>query len=147
MSMKFYDLDNKEQKEAYMKSGGSMKKRRYNDMYKNLAQEAENTPQNESTLKVEENKSSETVEEKKSTSMPVSPNTKGEIVKAENLRLRKEPYAAAEIIDLIPKHVVLDIIGRVNDGWFEVNATILGTTKHGYVMSQFVRDYVEAEEI
>lgn len=145
MSMKFYNLDDKAQKEEYMKSGGNMKKRRYNDMYNNPAPEAEKNLQNESTPVEEETKSTDSVKEEKNTSMPVSPDTKGEIIKVENLRLRKEPSENAEVLDLIPKTVVLDIIGRVNNDWFEVNAFILGSNKHGYVMSKFVRDFVEAK--
>ena len=143
--MKFYNLDDKAQKEEYMKSGGNMKKRRYNDMYNNPAPEAEKNLQNESTPEKEENKSPEIVKEEKRSSIPVSPNTKGEIVRVQNLRLRKEPSENAEILELIPNTTILDILGRVNNDWFEVNVFVLGANKHGFVMSKFVRDYVEAE--
>ena len=145
MSMKFYNLDNKEQKEEYMKSGGSMKKRRYNDMYNKPVSEEKENLQNESTTAEDDTKSIESVKEEKNTSMPVSPNTKGEIIKVDNLRLRKDPSENADIVDLIPKNIVLDILGRPNKDWFEVDAFILGSNKHGFVMSKFVRDYVEAE--
>ena len=145
MSMKYYNLDNKEQKEEYMKSGGSMKKRRYNDMYNKPVSEEKENLQNESTTAEDDTKSIESVKEEKNTSMPVSPNTKGEIIKVDNLRLRKDPSENADIVDLIPKNIVLDILGRPNKDWFEVDAFILGSNKHGFVMSKFVRDYVEAE--
>ena len=146
MSMKYYNLDNKEQKEEYMKSGGSMKKRRYNDMYNKPASEEKESLQNESTVIEEEIKSVNEVKEEKSISIPVSPNTKGEIIKVGNLRLRKEPSEQSEILEIMPKTTILNITGRVNNDWFEVDAFILGSYKHGYVMSKFVRDYVEAEE-
>lgn len=142
MSIKYYDLDKKDQRDTYMKKGNDMKKRHYSSMYNNTPDE---NLQNESASIEEVDKSFEAVKEEKVSNLPLSPNTKGEIIRVQNLRLRKEPSENSEVIELVPCTNILEIVGRPNADWFEVNTIIFGSNKHGYVMSKFVRDYVEAE--
>ena len=151
MSIKFYDLDKKVDYDRYNKEKeeSEMKKKNYSAMYKFLADEkpAEKV---EDTLVEEETKSEETIEEKKDEIYPgnikVSPNTKGEVVHIDNLRVRKAPSTDAEIIQTISKKMIVDVLSKTNakEPWYEIKKTFQnGSVLHGHVMGQYLDVYVD----
>lgn len=152
MSIKLYDLDKQGDYEEYKRKEADMKKNRnYSNMYKTGNEEKENL-QNESTPKVEENKSVEpepTSVEKKpeiyAGNLTVSPNTKGEVVKVDNLRVRKTPNADGEIICTIPRKMIVDVLSKTDarNPWYEIEKKTDKCYIHGHVMGEYLDVYVD----
>ena len=152
MSIKLYDLDKQGDYEEYKRKEADMKKNRnYSNMYKTGDEEKENL-QNESTPKVEENKSAEpepTPAEKKpeiyAGNLAVSPNTKGEVVNVDNLRVRMEPNTDAEIICTIPKKSIVNVLSKTDtrNPWYEIEKKTNKGYIHGHVMGEYLDVYVD----
>lgn len=152
MSIKLYDLDKQGDYEEYKRKEADMKKNRnYSNMYKTGDEEKENL-QNESTPKVEENKSVDpepTPVEKKpeiySGNLTVSPNTKGEVVKVDNLRVRKTPNSDGEVICTIPKKMIVDVLSKTDarNPWYEIEKKTDKGYIHGHVMGEYLDVYVD----
>lgn len=152
MSIKLYDLDKQGDYEEYKRKEADMKKNRnYSNMYKTGNEEKENL-QNESTPKVEENKSVDpepTPVEKKpeiyAGNLTVSPNTKGEVVNVDNLRVRKTPNADGEIICTIPRKMIVDVLSKTDarNPWYEIEKKTDKGYIHGHVMGEYLDVYVD----
>ena len=152
MSIKLYDLDKQGDYEEYKRKEADMKKNRnYSNMYKTGDEEKENL-QNESTPKVEETKSVDpepTPVEKKpeiyAGNLAVSPNTKGEVVNVDNLRVRMEPNTDAEIICTIPKKTIVDVLSKTDarNPWYEIDRKTPNGYIHGHVMGEYLDVYVD----
>lgn len=152
MSIKLYDLDKQGDYEEYKRKEADMKKNRnYSNMYKTGNEEKENL-QNESTPKVEENKIADpepTPVEKKpeiySGNLTVSPNTKGEVVKVDNLRVRKTPNADGEVICTIPKKMIVNVLSKTDarNPWYEIEKKTTDGYIHGHVMGEYLDVYVD----
>ena len=152
MSIKLYDLDKQGDYEEYKRKEADMKKNRnYSNMYKTSNEEKENL-QNESTPKVEENKSVEsepTPVEKKpeiyAGNLTVSPNTKGEVVNVDNLRVRKTPNADGEIICTIPRKMIVNVLSKTDarNPWYEIEKKTDKGYIHGHVMGEYLDVYVD----
>lgn len=152
MSIKLYDLDKRGDYEEYKRKEAEMKKNRnYSDMYKTGDEEKENL-QNESTPKVEENKSNDPepmpVEKKPEIyagNLTVSPNTKGEVVKVDNLRVRKTPNTDGEIICTIPRKMIVNVLSKTDarNPWYEIEKKTDKGYIHGHVMGEYLDVYVD----
>ena len=152
MSIKLYDLDKQGDYEEYKRKEADMKKNRnYSNMYKTGDEGKENL-QNESTPKVEENKSVDpepTPVEKKSEiyagNLTVSPNTKGEVVKVDNLRVRKTPNADGEVICTIPRKMIVNVLSKTDarNPWYEIEKKTDKGYIHGHVMGEYLDVYVD----
>lgn len=152
MSIKLYDLDKQGDYEEYKRKEADMKKNRnYSDMYKTGDEEKENL-QNESTPKVEENESVDpepTPVEKKpeiySGNFTVSPNTKGEVINVDNLRVRKTPNTDGEVICTIPKKMIVDVLSKTDarNPWYEIEKKTDKGYIHGHVMGEYLNVYVD----
>ena len=152
MSIKLYDLDKQGDYAEYKRKEADMKKNRnYSNMYKTGDEGKENL-QNESTPKVEENKSVDpepTPVEKKSEiyagNLTVSPNTKGEVVKVDNLRVRKTPNADGEVICTIPRKMIVNVLSKTDarNPWYEIEKKTDKGYIHGHVMGEYLDVYVD----
>lgn len=152
MSIKLYDLDKQGDYEEYKRKEADMKKNRnYSNMYK-TGDEGKDNLQNESTPKVEENKSVDpepTPVEKKpeiyTGNLTVSPNTKGEVVKVDNLRVRKTPNTDAEVICTIPRKMIVDVLSKTDarNPWYEIEKKTADGYIHGHVMGEYLDVYVD----
>ena len=152
MSIKLYDLDKQGNYEEYKRKEADMKKNRnYSNMYKTGDEGKENL-QNESTPKVEENKSVDpepTPVEKKpeiyTGNLTVSPNTKGEVVKVDNLRVRKSPNTDAEVICTIPRKMIVNVLSKTDarNPWYEIEKKTDKGYIHGHVMGEYLDVYVD----
>ena len=152
MSIKLYDLDKQGDYEEYKRKEANMKKNRnYSNMYKTGNEEKENL-HNESTPKVEENKSSDpepTPVEKKpeiyAGNLTVSPNTKGEVVRVDNLRVRKTPNTDGEIICTIPRKMIVNVLSKTDarNPWYEIEKKTDKGYIHGHVMGEYLDVYVD----
>ena len=148
MSIKYYDLDKKADKEAYSNAvkETEMKKKNYSAMYKG---EKVESPAAEETPITEETKSAETAEEKKDDiyegNFKVSPNSKGEVVNIDNLRVREKPSTDGIVACLIHKGFVVDVLSKTDgkDPWYEVKFLQNGSEIRGHVMGQYLNVYVE----
>lgn len=150
MSIKLYDLDKQGDYEEYKRKETDMKKNRnYSNMYKTGDEEKENL-QNESTPKVEDNKSAEpTPVEKKpeiyAGNLTVSPNTKGEVVNVDNLRVRKTPSTDGEVICTIPRKMIVNVLSKTDsrNPWYEIEKKTDKGYIHGHVMGEYLDVYVD----
>lgn len=166
MSIKLYDLDKQGDYEEYKRKEADMKKNRnYSNMYKTGDEEKENL-QNESTPKVEENKSVEpesTPVEKNPEiyagnqiqvtapnphaegNLAVSPNTKGEVVNVDNLRVRKTPSTDGEVICTIPRKMIVNVLSKTDarNPWYEIEKKTDKGYIHGHVMGEYLNVYVD----
>ena len=149
MSIKLYDLDKRGDYEEYKRKEAAMKKNKtYRDMYEKPEVEKENL-QNESTPKEEETKSADPVVEKKPSiyegNLAVSPNTKGEVVNVDNLRVRMEPNTDAEIICTIPKKAIVNVLSKTDarNPWYEIERKTDKGYIHGHVMGEYLDVYVD----
>lgn len=152
MSIKLYDLDKQGDYEEYKRKEADMKKNRnYSNMYK-TGDEGKDNLQNESTPKVEENKSVDpepTPVEKKpeiyTGNLTVSPNTKGEVVRVDNLRVRKSPNTDAEVICTIPRKMIVDVLSKTDarNPWYEIEKKTDKGYIHGHVMGEYLDVYVD----
>lgn len=148
MGIKYYDLDKKADSEAYYNSvkETEMKKKNYSAMYKGDQVDA---PVKEETPIVEEDKSSEPVEEKKEEiyegNLKVSPNSRGEVVNIDNLRVREKPSVDGLILCTIPKNFIVNVLSKTDgkEPWYEVKFHQNGSEVHGHVMGQYLSVYVE----
>lgn len=152
MSIKLYDLDKQGDYEEYKRKEADMKKNRnYSNMYKTGNEEKENL-QNESTPNVEENKSADpepTLVEKKpeiyAGNLTVSPNTKGEVVNVDNLRVRKTPSTDGEVICTIPRKMIVNVLSKTDarNPWYEIEKKTDKGYIHGHVMGEYLDVYVD----
>ena len=152
MSIKLYDLDKQGDYEEYKRKEADMKKNRnYSNMYKTGNEEKENL-QNESTPKVEENKIADpehTPVEKKpdiyAGNLTVSPNTKGEVVNVDNLRVRKTPSTDGEVICTIPRKMIVNVLSKTDarNPWYEIEKKTDKGYIHGHVMGEYLDVYVD----
>ena len=148
MSIKYYDLDKKADNEAYKKSvkETEMKKKNYNAMYK---ESIDNNSEAKETPIVEETKSVEPAEEKKEDiyegNIKVSPNSKGEVVNIDNLRVREDPSTNGIVLCLIKKGEIVNVLSKTDgkNPWYEVKFLQNGSEIHGHVMGQYLNVYVE----
>ena len=156
MSIKLYDLDKQGDYEEYKRKEAAMKKKNYSQMYnsdnKEEIKEFEDLQkelQNESTPKEEETKSPDPVVEKKpeiyTGNLAVSPNTKGEVVNVDNLRVRMEPNTDAEVICTIPKKAIVNVLSKTDarNPWYEIERKTDKGYIHGHVMGEYLDVYVD----
>lgn len=162
MSIKLYDLDKQGDYEEYKRKEADMKKNRnYSNMYKtgdegkeNLQNESEETKfyktHEEADLAAHaEGKSSDPVVEKKpeiyAGNLTVSPNTKGEVVKVDNLRVRKTPNTDGEVICTIPRKMIVDVLSKTDarNPWYEIEKKTDKGYIHGHVMGEYLDVYVD----
>lgn len=152
MSIKLYDLDKQGDYEEYKRKEADMKKNRnYSNMYKTGDEGKENL-QNESTPKVEENKSAdyeltpvEAPNPHAEGNLAVSPNTKGEVVNVDNLRVRKTPSTDGEVICTIPRKMIVNVLSKTDarNPWYEIEKKTDKGYIHGHVMGEYLDVYVD----
>jgi hypothetical protein len=162
MSIKLYDLDKQGDYEEYKRKEADMKKNRnYSNMYKtgdegkeNLQNESEETKfyktHEEADLAAHaEGKSADPVVEKKpeiyAGNLTVSPNTKGEVVKVDNLRVRKTPNSDGEVICTIPRKMIVNVLSKTDarNPWYEIEKKTDKGYIHGHVMGDYLDVYVD----
>lgn len=167
MSIKLYDLDKQGDYEEYKRKEADMKKNRnYSNMYKtgneekeNLQNESEETKfyktHDEADLAAHAEGKGKSVDpeptsvEKKSEiyagNLTVSPNTKGEVVKVDNLRVRKTPNSDGEVICTIPKKMIVDVLSKTDarNPWYEIEKKTTDGYIHGHVMGEYLDVYVD----
>lgn len=124
MSLKFVDMDNKEEYTSYRK------KKKHEKFVKDNPNASKTEPlyENNEDLKDFDKE------------LPGTPELKGKVVKIDKLRVRN--YPEGDVITLINRGVEVTIVSDFDDIWYKVkleNGTV------GYCMKEYLETFIEGE--